>query len=149
MNKSVQIEKIINNLQAFKRAVAAENHCFDSGLKITMSQTMFLFMLRNNGPMSFTEIAKMLGVSKSAVTQLVDGIARYGFLVREADKSDHRVSRVKLSTKGLKYIKTTKQGAMDRMSAIFQSLSKEELNQLEKITTKLFETKNKDLKCQN
>lgn len=136
-DRNLLIEKILGNFHAIKHSLSSEGHFTDKGSGITITQATVLFMLKKNGEMSYTEMAKILGISKSATTQLIDSLTRHDFISRQVDATDKRVYRLTLSSKGLKFLKSLRQKAFDQTFTIFGALSIEELKQLDKITSKL------------
>ncbi|MGQ4600348.1 MarR family transcriptional regulator [Nocardia sp. R6R-6] len=69
-------------------------------LGITMQQAELLCALDGRQP-SFGELAALLGCDKTNVTGMVDRLERRGFLVREADAADRRITRVVLTRPGM------------------------------------------------
>ncbi len=138
MNKrNIQIEKIFKNFHAIKRMIAFEKQCMNNNFGMTVTQAMVLFMLKNKKEMNVTEIANMLGVTKSAATQLIDGLIKNKFVIREVDDIDRRIFRIKPSNKGVKYLENTRKKAFDKIFTFFEILSETEIKQLNIITTKL------------
>ena len=68
-------------------------------LGITMQQAELLCALDGRQP-SFGELAALLGCDKTNVTGMVDRLEKRGFLAREADAADRRITRVVLTGRG-------------------------------------------------
>jgi DNA-binding MarR family transcriptional regulator len=111
------------------------------GFDITIAQATVLLMLYKNKEMTTTEIANLLGISKSATTQLVDGLAKKDFITRESDEGDRRIFRIRPSAQGTKFLEKMKRRRFDKVFTVFEVLNEEELKQLVKITTKLLEAR--------
>ncbi len=124
--------------------MATEGYHMNKELGLTFTQATVLFMLKKKGELNVTELADILGVSKSAATQLIDGLAKHEFLTRESDEIDRRVFKIKLSLKGLKYMESLRKKVFCKFSFVFESLTKDELNQLVKITNKLIKKNEKN-----
>ena len=131
------IESIVNNLQSIKRVLASGGHTVNKGLGITMTQASVLFLIKHKGTMNVTEIANALGVTKSAATQLIDGLVRQNFVVRETDREDRRVLKINLSDTSRKRIADLRGKTVKMLSTKFDILSDKELVNLGKITQKL------------
>jgi DNA-binding MarR family transcriptional regulator len=58
-----------------------------------------LYVLHRNGPVSLKEIARHTRKDKSTVTGVVQRLEERGYLARERDPEDARVTRVKLTEK--------------------------------------------------
>ena len=71
---------------------------------LTLPQYSLLSQLRLLGTVSMTEISSRLGITKPAVTNLVDRLERKKFLKRLPDTRDRRVIQLELLPKGRKII---------------------------------------------
>jgi len=142
--KNILIEKILNNFQSIKRTLVNERHFATKDCNITMAQITVLFLLKKNGEMNLTDIAGVLGISKSAVTQLVEGLIKQDLIIREGDLSDRRILHIKPSVKGKRFLETMRKKSFEKIFTIFEILSENELKELEKITTKLTEQKKRN-----
>lgn len=83
------------------------------------------------------ELALALGVSKSAVTQLLNSLIEQGFIERNQDEQDRRVAYVELSRDGVRHLRRVRRGGTKRMEQLFDLLTDDELGQIETITAKL------------
>jgi DNA-binding MarR family transcriptional regulator len=79
---------------------------------LTIQQVELLCQL-NAGRPSFGELASLLGCDKTNVTGMVDRLERRGFLARETDPADRRVTRAVLTEQGLAARKNIR-AALDR-----------------------------------
>ena len=143
--KDLLIEKIINNFQSIKRKIATEGHFMTKDVSITMAQVTVLFLLQKNSEMNLTEISEVLGITKSAVTQLVEGLAKQKLIVRESDLCDRRIHHIKPSEKGTIYLETLRKKSFKKIFTIFEILNEQELKELEQITSKLTEHKKNNI----
>jgi DNA-binding MarR family transcriptional regulator len=66
---------------------------------LTVQQVELLCLLSSRRP-SFGELAALVGCDKTNVTGMVDRLARHGFVVREADPDDRRITRAVLTEQG-------------------------------------------------
>jgi DNA-binding MarR family transcriptional regulator len=67
---------------------------------LTMPQFMMLRVIDAEGPMKMVDIATMLGIRPPAVSAIVDAVEASGFVVREPDADDRRVTRVGITSAG-------------------------------------------------
>lgn len=71
-------------------------HSLDRGewadLDLTMSQLKTIMMIVETGGLSGRELAERLGIGPSGVTALVDRLVQRGYVRREEDSLDRRVS---------------------------------------------------------
>jgi DNA-binding MarR family transcriptional regulator len=67
---------------------------------LSASKVQTLRLLGNRGGQTASQIARFLGVSKPAVTQLIDSMVRARLVVRRASKADRREIHLQLTKKG-------------------------------------------------
>ncbi len=75
-------------------------------------------------------LARRLGTSSSAVTQLVDGLVTGGVLTRESDPADRRKTSILLTERGWQMHREFDEIRLRQATSIFGGLSDEELGQL-------------------
>jgi DNA-binding MarR family transcriptional regulator len=139
MNRQQRIESIFNNFHAIKRAHSHGSRFSRQRFGVTMTQASLLMLLMHDGRKTMGEVASELGVSRSAATQLLDGLIEKGLIERTVDESDRRVVYVEMSHRGIRHLKRVRQSGMEHITGLFDLLTDEELKQIEAITTKLAE----------
>ncbi|MBF6329884.1 MarR family winged helix-turn-helix transcriptional regulator [Nocardia transvalensis] len=87
--------------RGLNREVNALYHLIARRFGLTMQQAELLCLVSGRPP-SFGELASALGCDKTNVTGLVDRLERRGFLSRETDPADRRVSRIVITEQGQK-----------------------------------------------
>jgi DNA-binding MarR family transcriptional regulator len=68
--------------------------------RLTQARVRLLLILFDTGPLIMTELAKSLGVTPRAVTAVVDGLDRTGYVRRSSRPTDRRATVVGLTLKG-------------------------------------------------
>jgi DNA-binding MarR family transcriptional regulator len=68
--------------------------------RLTQARVRLMLILFDAGPLIMTELAKSLGVTPRAVTALVDGLDRTGYVQRSSRPTDRRATVVGLTLKG-------------------------------------------------
>jgi DNA-binding MarR family transcriptional regulator len=97
-------------------------------LPITLPQLRVLGILYPSaGGMSGRELAGLLGVGPSAVTPLVDRLVEHGFVRREEDRADRRITRLLLTDAGLHLLERMTAGRRERMVDLLRQLDSDEL----------------------
>jgi DNA-binding MarR family transcriptional regulator len=71
-----------------------------SGIGLHRGQPPLLFALWEQDGLTHTELAERLGVSAATISRMVQRMERAGFVQREPDATDQRVSRVYLAEAG-------------------------------------------------
>jgi DNA-binding MarR family transcriptional regulator len=137
--RSERIEAIFKNFHAIKRAYSDGSRFSSRHFGVTMTQASVLMLLMHDGRKTMGEIAKALGVSKGAATQLLEGLIEHGFVERTQNEDDKRIVYIAMSRRGLGRMKRMRARGGHRMTQLFDLLDDTELKQIEDITTKLVE----------
>ena len=69
-------------------------------LGMTCHQAQILLFLRTNSPVDMSRIARAFGLTKPAITSLVDALIKKKLALRDRDTIDRRVISVRISKKG-------------------------------------------------
>jgi DNA-binding MarR family transcriptional regulator len=115
------------NINTFKNKIHAQLSGQKKQSNITHAQWFVLNMIQAHQNLGIKELSKMLGISSSAATQLVDGLVKQRYVVRKINQRDKRGLQLQLSLKGKKDIVTIKKKYAKIMEGLFASLSDKEL----------------------
>lgn len=63
-----------------------------------------LLVLEKYGPLPISHIGDKLGITKSNMTPVIDGMEEKGFITRQASASDRRIVNIVVAPEGAKYI---------------------------------------------
>lgn len=88
--------------------------------------------LRVCGAVTMTELAQNLKVPKQQVTKLIDNLSEHDFVARVQDKNDRRAIRLRLTSRAIAYLSTYYQKNTAFIHSLEESLTEEELFQLNK-----------------
>ncbi len=101
MNKYLAISMISQIRNEYTNYI--ENELKDRGIEgLVISHGNILDILyNNNGRLTMKEISEGINRSKSTVTQLVDKLLAYGYVTKEADSTDKRISYIVLTEFGM------------------------------------------------
>ncbi len=101
MNKYLAISMISQIRNEYTNFI--ENELKDRGIEgLVVSHGNILDILyNNNGRLTMKEISEGINRSKSTVTQLVEKLLAYGYVTKEADSSDKRISYIVLTELGM------------------------------------------------
>lgn len=126
MNKYLAISKIskirseiFNNIECElkKRGI--------DGLVVSHGNILDI-LYENNGKLTMKEISEGINRTKSTVTQLVDKLLVYGYVTKESDLADKRISYVVLTDKGLSIKRDFKEISEIVIKKIFYDFTQEE-----------------------
>lgn len=137
VNRKQLIEEILENLYVLKNKMHAR--VIRPRLKdfVTHSQLLVLFVIEEHRNIGIKEISKILNVSSSAATQIVDGLVESGYVVRNVSLADRRALRIGISPVGRTRIVALKKKYMGTIAALFNALSDEELKLYLKLHKKI------------
>ena len=98
-------------------------------LNITLPQLKVLGLLlgRETG-LSGRDLATQLGVGPSAITPLVDRLVEHGYVRREEDRHDRRITRLSLTEAGIELLRRMMAGRREIMADLLRQLSPDELS---------------------
>lgn len=83
------------------------------------------------------DLAERAGLSRAAVTRLLDSLVRDGLVVRRADPEDRRAKRVELTAAGRGVVQAVAPRHARRLEALTRHLSEEDRRQLERLLERL------------
>jgi DNA-binding MarR family transcriptional regulator len=72
---------------------------------ISLAQAGLLFILKNRQPIKGSELADEMHISRSAVTQLIEGLETSNFITRTESTQDRRIQYISLSSYGTDRLK--------------------------------------------
>lgn len=127
MPRKQLIEEIMASINVMKNKMHAKILQNSFKHNITHSQWFVLSIIQEHRKISVKEISKILGISSSATTQLIDGLAENHYVERKTDARDRRFLQLCLSKKGQKSIFIMKARYVKTMENLFHGLTDEEL----------------------
>lgn len=104
-------------------------HVNDPGknVKLTANQASILDHLDEEEPVTLQELSLHMGVTPSTMSITVNRMVTLGYVQRDKDKGDSRKVRLKLSKEGLKVKKSKSVLDGERVKAMLQRLTADEL----------------------
>jgi DNA-binding MarR family transcriptional regulator len=75
---------------------------------VTASMLSALSSIAHLGPLTLGELAAVEQVQPPSMTKIVGKLEEQGFVVREADERDRRVTRVRVSAEGAAYVERSR-----------------------------------------
>lgn len=73
----------------------------NSGLKVTVTQTGILFLLKQKNGQTMTELSQVLRLDNSTLTGLIDRMEKNGLVQRNSNPVDRRSSHIYITETGL------------------------------------------------
>jgi DNA-binding MarR family transcriptional regulator len=94
--------------------------------KLSFTSIFLITFIDMKGPKSLTEISEILGLSKSTITHLVDGLESKGYVIREYSSGDRRIVTVHLSHNGMKFL-SYQNDIMERIRVLLMAIDPDQL----------------------
>lgn len=81
-----------------------KNELVKAGIKITNAQAAILALLKQNNGQTMTELSQYLSIDNSTITGLIDRLEKAGFVKRNSNPQDRRVSQIFITPEGLEEV---------------------------------------------
>ena len=94
---------------------------------VTNTHFPLLFLLYSSGPLTMTETARRLGLSKPRLTLQVETLFEEGLIERLTNREDRRLIRICLTEKGADFVKHLKGLMKEKAWKVFSVLPDETL----------------------
>lgn len=100
-------------------------------LDLSMAQFKALMLIGSSGGLTGRDLAQRLGVGPSAVTPLVDRLVQRGYVLRNEDPIDRRVTWTRLTPAGLEVFERIVSTGQDQIEGLLTELTPAEVAQVE------------------
>lgn len=121
-------------LRARDRAGAAPR---GDSCDVTPAQGMLVHEIARTGGSTTRVLATRLGISSSAVTQLVNGLVDDGLLHRAPDRDDGRKTLIRLTEHGTELYTRFDQARLAKAAGMLEPLSDEEVAEVARLLAKI------------
>ena len=128
-NRKQKIEELMENFQSPKRTMVFHATPSMKIPRITPSQWGVLMFALQRGESTVKDVAKALGITSSAATQLIDGLVVNGYVTRGELTEDRRKVTLTLSNKTKKQVEKMKKQALQKFLKFFEVLNDKEFDQ--------------------
>lgn len=109
----------------------------DAATGLTPARASVLSVLVFGGERTLGELAVAEMVSAPTMTRLVRGLEADGYVVRQADVRDGRVTRVRATAKGRRVLESARRRRIEQVAALLSELSAGELRTVRESVTLL------------
>ncbi|HEX5448407.1 MAG TPA: MarR family transcriptional regulator [Candidatus Saccharimonadales bacterium] len=136
MDRERLIQEIIENLARIQRPGLS---AVWQKAGLSHAQLSMLYLLAYHSPISAKEIAEYLGITNSAVTQLVEPLVAKKLVNRQTNPRDRRTAHLRLSFKGRETLRKLARHKFAGLRTALESLDGNDLEQLHKLHKKMTE----------
>lgn len=132
------VADILAGVVALGRSIAAQRRTPFEGVELTSSQLSLLFLLTHSPkPVTPSAAASALGITRGAVTQLVDGLRAAGLVESVPNPQDRRSRMLQLSDVERGRVADYEAGVVRRLMPSFEALGDGELHTLAELLGKV------------
>lgn len=104
---------------------------------VTASRLIAMWLLQTRESVTMGALAQAIDLTPRAVTRIVDGLEADGYVIRSADESDRRITNVKLTSSGRRFLTRIFPDVADKFAGLFDVLDPNEAAELVRVLEKL------------
>jgi DNA-binding MarR family transcriptional regulator len=138
-NRKQKVKELLENFQSLRRTMVFHTAPNIKIPRITPSQWGVLMFVEQRGESTVKDVAKTLGITSSAGTQLIDGLVRSGYVLRKTSAHDRRTVILTLSNKTKTQVDKMKKEGLQKFLKFFEVLNDQEFNQYILLNKKIVE----------
>lgn len=139
INASLKLEQFLPYRfnQLAERISHSLSLIYSSEFGISISEWRILAMLGQKPSMTSSDISQRTKMDKAKVSRAVQKLEKQGYLLREKDEQDHRVSHLSLTNEGIELYNAIVPKALEWEGELVGSLSAQEYRDLHNLLNKL------------
>jgi len=103
----------------------AQKACLQAG---RMECMLLNYLYKTNGPANMNELAKVLNVSHSRVTRIMDNLVNKQLVIRRPSEEDRRCWYAQITDKGKKLAANSLQTVLDQQEKILEKLPEKDVD---------------------
>ncbi|MBI9015434.1 MAG: MarR family transcriptional regulator [Clostridiales bacterium] len=131
IDATTQNLQILTNFKFIQHAFKKRIHGHFKDLELTAPQGMLMFTVHSKGSMKISEISKIMGLSNSTVSGIVDRLEAQGYVNRIRSEEDRRVVNVHVTDEMSKKLMSHEDMYENLMQDALKNATKDEMNQIE------------------
>jgi DNA-binding MarR family transcriptional regulator len=126
----VEVASLVRTLESLRRRTDAYKELDPSGYLV-------LRALEQSGPTTTAELADKLGLDSSTVSRQLSAINKHGYVRRQSDAIDRRVTIVSATASGIRAMERVRQHRVDLLADLLQNWDWQEISNLAELLAKL------------
>ena len=139
INRKQKIEDLMENFRSLRRTMIFNASGTMKMPRITPSQWGVLLFVEQHTKGTVKDVAEALGITSSAATQLIDGLVRSKYILRETSLNDRRAVVLTLSKNTRAQVDKMKKEGLKKFLKLFEVLNDKELDQYVLLNKKIIE----------
>lgn len=137
------IEQFIDVTKAMMKAWKAQFFAAVDDPNLSPAQIGIMVLVHRRAACSGRDLASELHISRSAVTQMLEGLIEQGYISRQEDPNDRRISNLELTTTGGRKMRELDKIRKRLFDKLTDDLTDQELLSITIINQKITEALNK------
>lgn len=133
MTKNTYIEELFNTMMQFGKLVTQQTNESHEERTATMLQFAALNILKNSPHQTIGDLADCLKLSKSSATQLIERLVNAGYVKRDSDRDDLRITHIALTHTGEYEIISQKKKMLQKIGNLFLKVPEKDIKELVRI----------------
>jgi len=126
-----QNQKILEDFRYIQKSFKQKMHEHFKNMELTAPQGMLMFTIHHKGSMKISEISKLMGLSNSTVSGIVDRLEAQGYVERIRSDKDRRIVNVHLTKQMNEKLLSHADMHDSLMNNALKGATKEEMIQIE------------------
>jgi DNA-binding MarR family transcriptional regulator len=122
----------LKKIRFVMRAVQRHSAWVEKQCGVTGSQLWLMEKLRESGGLRIGDIASKMAVHQTTISNLVDALAKQGYVTKTRNRSDHRIVIIALTEEGNKILLNAPKPARGVLQEALQRLDIKDLTQLDR-----------------
>ena len=142
MNKEKKVDfgaQIARMLPALMREVTKKQHTFLTSSELPVPGLLVLDLLREKSAATMSEISKVLHLSMSSATGIIDKMIDTGYVSRERSDKDRRIVNVVLAKKGVNSADKMNDERKELMNDLYAVLTDKERDEYLRLLRKVYD----------
>lgn len=131
------VQEFVNTLDTLRRIISRLSCMSHEEKMATALQFQALSYLKEHKNSTVGELAQEIGLSSSAVAQLIDRLVTAQKIIRKNDTKDRRIIHIALTEEGAKELAQIKKKYIEKLTFLLSYISEKDLTELIRIQTKL------------
>ncbi|MDO8567368.1 MAG: MarR family transcriptional regulator [Dehalococcoidales bacterium] len=119
LDRSKRIQELLDSLHVIKRTLLTQLASYSKGTDLSVAQLLVLRIVGEHEGTSLKEIANLMGLTSSAITQVVNVLVEKGYLIREENPIDRRALKLSLSHRGAGQLQALQRRVVETLLDVF------------------------------
>lgn len=119
LDRSKRIQELLDSLHIIKRTLLTQLGSYSKGTDLSVAQLLVLRIVGEHEGTSVKDIANLMGLTSSAITQVVNVLAEKGYLFRAENPADRRALKLRLSHRGAAQLQALQRQVVETLLDVF------------------------------